>query len=169
MHSSVLVLLSHLTVALCCDSLTQYSHYSSISLKLVDNMGGQLSGQDPPVYFPYRLYRRIRCSREERQLSFVRESLELIFDLYRTNNTYPATWEKNTIQHFLISLERLMDTLDQCVSNKYQCVTNEYNSTHGSSESWKFVMSETKTHLEQLHLLVSFIQFIKGARCSRLH
>uniref|UniRef100_A0A3P8VJA1 Uncharacterized protein n=1 Tax=Cynoglossus semilaevis TaxID=244447 RepID=A0A3P8VJA1_CYNSE len=121
MHSSVLVLLSHLTVALCCDSLTQYSHYSSISLKLVDNMGGQLSGQDPPVYFPYRLYRRIRCSREERQLSFVRESLELIFDLYRTNNTYPATWEKNTIQHFLISLERLMDTLDQCVSNKYQC------------------------------------------------
>lgn len=66
---------------------------------------------------------------EERQLSFVRESLELIFDLYRTNNTYPATWEKNTIQHFLISLERLMDTLDQCVSNKYQCVTNEYNST----------------------------------------
>lgn len=107
--------------------------------------GGQLTEQESPVSFPYRLYRCMRnaevinqsinhqlCQpirkldfspdslplQVESQLVFIRDSLELISDLYLHNNCSSVTWDTDKTEHFLMSIHRQTDGLKACVSRQ---------------------------------------------------
>ncbi|KAI3359466.1 hypothetical protein L3Q82_013768, partial [Scortum barcoo] len=112
------VLCGALTPVLCCDWLRHYGHISNASLTLIQLMGGQLTKQESPVSFPYKLYTRIRNAEVESQLVFIRDSLEQISDLYLHNNHSSVTWDTNKMEHFLMSIHRQTDGLKGCVSTK---------------------------------------------------
>lgn len=109
--------------------------------------GGQLTEQESPVSFPYKLYSSIRKAevinqsvnqssalsatqkagfltwlslslQVESQLVFIRDSLELISDLYLHNNRSSVTWDTDKTEHFLMSIHRQTDGLKGCVSRQ---------------------------------------------------
>ncbi|XP_031735841.1 interferon phi 1 [Anarhichas minor] len=166
----ILVLLcSAVTPVLCCDWLRHYGHLSNISLTLVQVMGGQLTDQESPVPFPYRLYERIRKDEVESQLVFIRDSLELIAGLYHHDNRSSVTWDTDKTERFLMTIDRQTDGLKSCVSTHsrknmsrqrryYRRLENStLYRTGGSPESWELIRKETKLHLEQLDLLAAFV------------
>ncbi|XP_036945276.1 interferon a3-like isoform X1 [Acanthopagrus latus] len=167
--SLLFVLCSSLTPVLCCDWLTQYTHLSNTSLNHIRRMGGQLTYQQSPVPFPDKLYRRIWMAKVESQLVFVRDSLELISDLYQHDNLSSATWDTIETEHFLTVIDRQIDGLNTCVSTnssadsrlrKYyrRLETCTVYRTGGSTVSWELIRKETKLHLERLHMLVASIR-----------
>ncbi|XP_042372703.1 interferon a3-like, partial [Plectropomus leopardus] len=112
----LLVLCSSLSSVLCCDWLSHYGHLSNTSLILLRHMGGELTRQECPVPFPYRLYERIRNSSVESQLVFIKDSLELIAGLYHHDNRSSVAWDTDKTEHFLMTIHRQMDGLSSCVS-----------------------------------------------------
>uniref|UniRef100_A0A671V4I4 Interferon a3-like n=1 Tax=Sparus aurata TaxID=8175 RepID=A0A671V4I4_SPAAU len=131
--------------------------------------GGQLTDQQSPVPFPDKLYRRIRMNKVESQLVFIRDSLELISDLYHHDNLSSATWDSVKTEHFLTVIDRQIDGLNTCVSRQmdgYSRLRKYYRRletctvyrTGGSTASWELIRKETKLHLERLYLLVASIR-----------
>ncbi|XP_070779902.1 LOW QUALITY PROTEIN: interferon phi 1 [Enoplosus armatus] len=167
--TGLLFILCTLTPALCCDWLRHYGHVSNSSLTLIQHMGGQLTKQESPVSFPYKLYRRIQKAEVETKLVFIRDTLELISDLYRHGNLSSFTWDTDKTEHFLISIHRQTDGFNSCVSTnksadsrlrKYyrRLATHTLYRTGGSAASWELIRKETKLHLDQLDLLVASIR-----------
>uniref|UniRef100_A0A3B4Y0P7 Immunoglobulin V-set domain-containing protein n=2 Tax=Seriola lalandi dorsalis TaxID=1841481 RepID=A0A3B4Y0P7_SERLL len=116
--TSLLVLCSVLSPALCCDWLRHYGHYSNISLTLIRLMGGQLTEQDSPVSFPYKFYKHIRNSEVRSKVVFIRDSLVQISDLYRHDNLSSVTWDMDNTNRFRMSIDRQIDGLNTCVSTE---------------------------------------------------
>ncbi|XP_054463151.1 interferon phi 1 [Anoplopoma fimbria] len=156
------------TPVLCCDCLRHYGHLSNASLTLVQTMGGQLTDQESPVPFPYKLYKYIRNAKVDKQLVFIRDSLELIAGLYRHDNLSSITWDTDKTEHFLMILHRQEDELKSCVSThsrKVSALRKYYRKlnkstlyrTGGGPASWEIIRKETKKHLVQLDLLVGFV------------
>ncbi|XP_051277255.1 interferon a3-like [Dicentrarchus labrax] len=161
------ILCSALTPALCCDWLTHYTQLSSESLRLLQQMGGELTEQESPVTFPKKLYRRIHGDERESQLVFIRDSLELISDLY--SNFTSSTLDATKTEHFLTIIHRQADELNGCVSTKKRAdkrlrkyykrlARRTLYRTGGSAASWELIRKETKLHLDQLHMLVTSIR-----------
>ncbi|XP_040918155.1 interferon a3-like [Toxotes jaculatrix] len=172
--TGLFILCGVLNPALCCDWLRHYGHYSNISLTLIQLMGGELTEEESPVSFPYRLYRQIRNTEVESQLVFIRDGLELISGLYLHDNLSSVTWNTEKMTHFLMSLNRQIDGLNTCVSmnstadNRLsgyyrRLKTRTLSHTGGSTASWELIRKETKLHLDQLDLLVASIKHSSAA------
>uniref|UniRef100_A0A8C3G062 Uncharacterized protein n=1 Tax=Cyclopterus lumpus TaxID=8103 RepID=A0A8C3G062_CYCLU len=159
----VFLLCSAVTPSLGCDWLRNYGHLSNTSLTLIQHMGGQLTDEESPVSFPYRLYQCIKSDEMESQLAFARDSLELIAGLYRHENRSSATWDTDETERFLMTIDRQTDVLKSCVSNsrlrRYyrRLVKSTLYRTGGSPASWELIRKESKLHLDQLDLLVGFV------------
>uniref|UniRef100_A0A3B4WSS9 Uncharacterized protein n=1 Tax=Seriola lalandi dorsalis TaxID=1841481 RepID=A0A3B4WSS9_SERLL len=145
--TSLLVLCSVLSPALCCDWLRHYGHYSNISLTLIRLMGGQLTEQDSPVSFPYKFYKHIRNSEVRSKVVFIRDSLVQISDLYRHDNLSSVTWDMDNTNRFRMSIDRQIDGLNTCVSEQ-----RHFNSFHASPSYLH------KIHMVRLQLLLYFIK-----------
>nr|WCF43306.1 type I interferon h [Lates calcarifer] len=168
--STVLFLLcAALAPALCCDWLTHYSRHSNISRTLILQMGDPLITEESKVSFPYRLYKDIRNTEVESQLVFIRDSLELILNLYHHDNHSSIAWDTDKMDHFLMSVDRQIDGLNTCVSmnkradsrlRKYyrRLEKRTLYLTGGAPASWELIRKETKLHLDQLELLVASIR-----------
>lgn len=59
-----------------------------------------------------------RSLQVESQLVFIRDSLKLIFGLYRHNNISSVTWDTKEMEHFLVCVYRQIEELDRCVSRR---------------------------------------------------
>ncbi|CAK6980510.1 interferon phi 1 [Scomber scombrus] len=169
MYTVLFLLCGALTPALCCDWFNhQFRHLNGESLKLLQQMGDQMTeAEDSPVAFPYRLYERMRNTQvEESQLRFIRDSLQLIFDLYCHGNHSSVTWDTDKSERFLIQTHRQIEELNQCFSTerhvsvklrKYykRLSKSTVERMGGSAASWELIRQETAHHLEQLDLLVA--------------
>ncbi|XP_068192397.1 interferon a3-like [Antennarius striatus] len=157
-----------LSPALCCDWLRHYRHLSNTTRSLLNVMGGQLTEEACPVYFPNKLYSNIRTAEVESQLVFIRDSLQLILDLYHHDNLSSSTWDADLTEHFLKSVERQLDGVNTCVSTHrapdrglrryYRTLRRTLHRTGSGNASWELIRKETKRHLDQLELLVAFIR-----------
>ncbi|XP_029945242.1 interferon phi 1 [Salarias fasciatus] len=149
-----------------CDWLQRYGRLNNDSLTLLKRMGKNITNREPPVHFPYPLYQHIRHAKDEIQLVFIRETLELILDLYHHDNLSSAGWDAVMSEHFQISIHRQIEELGRCVETKHS--TNRklrryfgklkrrtLGSSGGSKESWELLWKQTKEHLCQLELLVN--------------
>ncbi|XP_040919140.1 interferon phi 1 [Toxotes jaculatrix] len=172
--TGLFVLCGILNPILCCDWLKQYHHYSNISLTSILLMGGELTEEESPVSFPYRLYRQIRNTEVESQLAFIRNSFELILGLYRHGNFSSLTWDTEETQRFLTAIDRQINVFITCVSmnstadNRLsgyyrRLKTRTLSHTGGSTASWELIRKETKLHLDQLDLLVASIKHSSAA------
>ncbi|XP_019966742.2 interferon phi 1 [Paralichthys olivaceus] len=161
------IILCALTSALCCDWLRHYNHYSNVTLTLLRQMGGQLTEDESPVSFPFKLYTQVRHRKVESQLIFIKNSLLGISDLYRHDNLSSPTWDTKVTHHFQVNLHRLKEELNTCVPTSKQLnrrLTRYYtrlrrtlDRTGGSIASWELIRKETELHLHQLQLLVTSI------------
>uniref|UniRef100_A0A672HJN7 Interferon a3-like n=1 Tax=Salarias fasciatus TaxID=181472 RepID=A0A672HJN7_SALFA len=155
-----------------CDWLQRYGRLNNDSLTLLKRMGKNITNREPPVHFPYPLYQHIRHAKDEIQLVFIRETLELILDLYHHDNLSSAGWDAVMSEHFQISIHRQIEELGRCVSTFYfstficqvfpllqdfHCYLKSFLpfQTGGSKESWELLWKQTKEHLCQLELLVN--------------
>ncbi|XP_074513247.1 interferon a3-like isoform X1 [Sebastes fasciatus] len=173
----LLVLCSSLTPVLCCDWLRHYGHLSNTSLTLVQRMGGQLTEEMSPVYFPSKLYKRIKNDTVESQLVFIRTSLELIAGLYNHDNRSSVAWDTDTTERFLMTIDSQTDGLNSCVPTNRRNIklkkyfrrleTSTLYRTGGSAASWELIRKESKRHLEMLDVLVGFINESSAAAAGR--
>ncbi|XP_035525632.1 interferon a3-like [Morone saxatilis] len=103
----------------------------------------------------------------ESQLVFIRDSLELISDLY--DNFTSSTWDAVKTEHFLIIIHSQTHGLNSCVSTKKRADNRlrryykrlarcTLDRTGRSAASWELIRKETKLHLDQLHMLVASIR-----------
>ncbi|XP_076608558.1 interferon a3-like [Chaetodon auriga] len=165
----LVVLCGALAPALCCDWLRHYRRLSNASQTLVLVMGGELTKDRSPVSFPYKLYESMYKAEVESQLVFIRDSLELISDLYHHDNLSSANWDTVKTEDFLMNIHRQTEELNGCVSTnkradsklgKYyrRLKRSTLSRTGGSTASWELIRKATKLHLDQLDLLVVFIR-----------
>ncbi|KAL6102332.1 uncharacterized protein ACO6RY_01960 [Pungitius sinensis] len=163
------------TPGLCCNWLQRYGHLSNSSLTLIQTMGGQLTDQESPVAFPYRLYKRIKINTVDTQLVFLRDSLKLMAGLYRHDNLSSVTWDTKKMEDFLNIIHRQIEGLNSCVSTQSQrnpplwryyhrLKKNTLRSTGGSPASWELIRKESKLHLDQLNQLWGFMVESAGAK-----
>ncbi|XP_041813269.1 interferon phi 1 [Chelmon rostratus] len=166
--SLLFLLCSALTPALCCDWLRHYRRLSNNSQTLLHLMG-ELTEEECPVSFPYKLYRHMYNAEVESQLVFIVDSLGLISDLYHHDNLSSANWDTDKTEKFLMNIHRQTEELKGCVSTnkradvrlrKYfrRLQRNTLNRTGGGAASWELIRKETKKHLDQLDLLVASIR-----------
>ncbi|XP_069021310.1 interferon phi 1 [Embiotoca jacksoni] len=161
----LLLLLSVLPSVLCCD-LKHFSHLSNNSRTLIELMGGQLTEDRCPVSFPSRLYRHFENSSVEVQLLFIKDSLKMIFGLYRHDNLSSTTWDTVKTRHFLEILDRQIEELNDCVLTDESPDTRlrryyrrlEKGLHRTGTAYWELLRKETKHHLDRLELLVSSIR-----------
>uniref|UniRef100_A0A3P9A2B7 Uncharacterized protein n=2 Tax=Esox lucius TaxID=8010 RepID=A0A3P9A2B7_ESOLU len=160
-----LILCSTQSSCSCCDWIRD--HYGTLSreyLSLLDEMGGNITKQDVPVFFPESLYRRMEDAQYEVQVRFLNETIHEIFKLF-DENMDAVTWEEKKLDDFLILLHRQFQNLKSCVSpatkfkrlkrffkklNKKVLVEMNY-----SAQAWELIRKETKYILEKLDLLVA--------------
>uniref|UniRef100_A0A3B4GP98 Interferon a3-like n=2 Tax=Haplochromini TaxID=319058 RepID=A0A3B4GP98_9CICH len=112
------ILCGTLTSALCCDWLTHYK-YRSLNCAVSLFQGDQLTEQHSsvhPVRFPKHLYKQIKNSEVDSKLVFIRDSLQLIFCLYRHDNLSAAPWGADKTEGFLTVIHRQIMELSACVS-----------------------------------------------------
>ncbi|XP_056143526.1 interferon a3-like [Lampris incognitus] len=160
----------------CCDWLQSYGLLSNRSLTQLEQMGGRMTEQECPVSFPYTLYTNMRRTKVETRLKFIKDSLELIIDLYHQGNLSSANWETSKTDIFLITLHRQKDGLTPCVSvsnrksgprltRYYRKLANRTLREMSSSPgSWELIRKETRKHLEQLDLLFATVRRPTGSQ-----
>uniref|UniRef100_A0A669ECV8 Uncharacterized protein n=1 Tax=Oreochromis niloticus TaxID=8128 RepID=A0A669ECV8_ORENI len=178
------VLCGALTSALCCDWLTHYKQPMKEARSCSSLFqGDQLTEQHPsvhPVRFPKHLYKQMRNSEVESKLVFIRDSLQLIFCLYRHDNLSAAPWGADKTEGFLTVIHRQITELSACVSTNspanstlrsyYRTLANSTLSCSGcSTASWQLLRKETKLRLDQLELLVASIRVPASANLHWRH
>ncbi|XP_077411810.1 interferon phi 1 [Vanacampus margaritifer] len=165
----VLVLFGVLAPTLCCDWLSRYTDLSDKCLTLLQNLGGPITEAEFPLPFPIKLYKQAQNSQTSCKVSFVRNNLGQILDLYQKVNTSKVGWDANDLEELLIILHRQKEELSTCILpaksagcfskavRRYYCRLTRaaLNGTEGGSTSWEMIRSETKMHLQQLHLFVA--------------
>uniref|UniRef100_A0A3Q4HMC8 Uncharacterized protein n=1 Tax=Neolamprologus brichardi TaxID=32507 RepID=A0A3Q4HMC8_NEOBR len=147
------VLCGALTPALCCDWLTHYKQPSKEARDLLTLMVSTLTSLSLQV---------------ESKLVFIRDSLQLIFCLYRHDNLSAAPWGADKTEGFLTVIHRQIMELSACVSTNspansrlrsyYRTLANILCVQGCGTASWQLLRKETKLRLEQLELLVASIR-----------
>eukprot|EP00063_Salmo_salar_P068280 XP_014043115.1 PREDICTED: interferon a3-like isoform X2 [Salmo salar] len=150
----------------CCDWIRHhYGHLSSEYLSLLDQMGGDITKQDAPVFFPTSLYRHIDDAEVEDQVRFLKETIYQITKLF-DGNMKSVTWDKKKLDDFLNILERQLENLKSCVSpamkpekrlKRYfkKLNKNVLRKMNYSAQAWELIRKETKRHLQRLDILAA--------------
>uniref|UniRef100_A0A674DBA0 Uncharacterized protein n=1 Tax=Salmo trutta TaxID=8032 RepID=A0A674DBA0_SALTR len=103
-----LIICSMQSVCHCCDWIRHhYGHLSSEYLSLLDQMGGDITEQDAPVFFPTLLYRHIDEAKVKTRI--MTYHVLICFSI-------AVTWDKKKLDDFLNILERQLENLNSCVS-----------------------------------------------------
>uniref|UniRef100_A0A674DBJ4 Interferon a3-like n=2 Tax=Salmo trutta TaxID=8032 RepID=A0A674DBJ4_SALTR len=111
-----LIICSMQSVCHCCDWIRHhYGHLSSEYLSLLDQMGGDITKQNAPVFFPTSLYRHIDDAEFEDKVRFLKDTIYQIINLF-DGNMKSVTWDKKNLDDFLNILERQLENLNSCVS-----------------------------------------------------
>uniref|UniRef100_A0A4W5JYI2 Interferon a3-like n=1 Tax=Hucho hucho TaxID=62062 RepID=A0A4W5JYI2_9TELE len=153
-----LIVCSMQSVCHCCDWIRHhYGHLSAEYLSLLDQMGGDITKQNAPVFFPTSLYRHIDDAEFEDKVRFLNETIFEITKLF-DGNMKSVTWDKKNLDDFLNILERQFENLNSCVSNgkvhptnisMFLCFQNY------SAQAWELIRKETKRHLQRLDILAA--------------
>ncbi|XP_019721962.1 interferon phi 1 [Hippocampus comes] len=165
----ILILFGVFVPTFCCDWLRRYTDLSDRCLSLLWDLGGPITEEEFPLPFPRQLYKRVEKSQTACKVTFVRNNLGHILDLYQQVNTSRVGWDADTLEEMLIVMHRQEEELSLCVSRAksdgcfskalgryYVRLTNAtLNGTDGDSNMWELIRSETKMHLQQMHLLVA--------------
>uniref|UniRef100_A0A3Q2XNE7 Interferon a3-like n=1 Tax=Hippocampus comes TaxID=109280 RepID=A0A3Q2XNE7_HIPCM len=169
----ILILFGVFVPTFCCDWLRRYTDLSDRCLSLLWDLGGPITEEEFPLPFPRQLYKRVEKSQVRPALTFVRNNLGHILDLYQQVNTSRVGWDADTLEEMLIVMHRQEEELSLCVcilsfrmrliltpndslGRYYVRLTNAtLNGTDGDSNMWELIRSETKMHLQQMHLLVA--------------
>lgn len=150
----------------CCDWIRHhYGHLSSEYLSLLDQMGGDITKQDAPVFFPTSLYRHIDDAEVEDKVRFLKETIYQITKLF-DGNMKSVTWDKKNLDDFLNILERQLENLNSCVSpamkperrlKRYfkKLNKNVLRKMNYSAQAWELIRKETKRHLQRLDILAA--------------
>ncbi|XP_045570189.1 interferon alpha 2 isoform X1 [Salmo salar] len=150
----------------CCDWIRHhYGHLSSEYLSLLDQMGGDITKQDAPVFFPTSLYRHIDDGEVEDKVRFLKETIYQITKLF-DGNMKSVTWDKKNLDDFLNILERQLENLNSCVSpamkperrlKRYfkKLNKNVLRKMNYSAQAWELIRKETKRHLQRLDILAA--------------
>uniref|UniRef100_A0A3P9B3R3 Interferon a3 n=1 Tax=Maylandia zebra TaxID=106582 RepID=A0A3P9B3R3_9CICH len=156
------VLCGALTPALCCDWLTHYKQPSKEARGLLTLMVSTALTPDA-CSSPLSLSLQV-----DSKLVFIRDSLQLIFCLYRHDNLSAAPWGADKTEGFLTVIHRQIMELSACVSTNspansrlrsyYRTLANILCVQGCSTASWQLLRKETKLRLEQLELLVASIR-----------
>ncbi|XP_036829748.1 interferon a3-like [Oncorhynchus mykiss] len=110
-----LIICSMQSVCHCCDwSRHHYGHLSAEYLSLLDQMGGDITKQNAPVFFPTSLYRHIDDAEVEDKVRFRNEAIYKITKLF-DGNMKSVTWNKKNLDDFLKILENQFENLNSCV------------------------------------------------------
>uniref|UniRef100_A0A3Q2YKL7 Interferon a3-like n=1 Tax=Hippocampus comes TaxID=109280 RepID=A0A3Q2YKL7_HIPCM len=177
----ILILFGVFVPTFCCDWLRRYTDLSDRCLSLLWDLGGPITEEEFPLPFPRQLYKRVEKSQVRPALTFVRNNLGHILDLYQQVNTSRVGWDADTLEEMLIVMHRQEEELSLCVCilsfrmrlilTPNDCVIEKQNdlgdacnippvmfcrpSWDGDSNMWELIRSETKMHLQQMHLLVA--------------
>ncbi|XP_014048246.2 interferon a3 isoform X2 [Salmo salar] len=150
----------------CCDWIQHhYGHLSREYLSLLDQMGGDITKQDAPVFFPTSLYRHIDDAEVEDKVRFLKETIYQITKLF-DGNMKSVTWDKKKLDDFLNILERQLENLKSCVSpamkperrlKRYfkKLNKNVLRKMNYSAQAWELIRKETKRHLQRLDILAA--------------
>nr|XP_046161585.1 interferon a3-like [Oncorhynchus gorbuscha] len=160
------------SVCHCCDWIRH--HYGLLSaeyLSLLDQMGGDITEQEAPVFFPESLYRRIELAEiKTRILTFHYEDKdrfrnETIYQITKLfdGNMKAVTWDKKKLDDFLNILECQFENLKSCVSpakkparrlKRYFKKLNRkvLRKMNYSAQAWELIGKETKHHLQRLDI-----------------
>ncbi|XP_029491402.2 interferon a3-like [Oncorhynchus nerka] len=158
-----IIICSMQSVCHCCDWIRH--HYGLLSaeyLSLLDQMGGDITEQEAPVFFPELLYRRIDDAKFEDQVIFRNETIYQITKLF-DGNMKAVTWDKKKLDDFLNILERQFENLKSCVSpaekperrlKRYFKKLNRkvLRKMNYSAQAWELIRKETKHHLQRLDI-----------------
>ncbi|XP_061556502.1 interferon phi 1 [Phycodurus eques] len=163
----VLLLFGALASTLCCDWLRRYTDMSDKCLILLRDLGGPITEEEFPLPFPRKLYRLASKSQAPCKLAFVRDSLGHILDVYLQVDASRVGWHAGRVDELLHILHRQKDELSACISpakpscfspklrRYYRRLTNATLNGTDSSARWELIRSETKMHLQQLHLFAA--------------
>uniref|UniRef100_A0A8C7RK45 Uncharacterized protein n=1 Tax=Oncorhynchus mykiss TaxID=8022 RepID=A0A8C7RK45_ONCMY len=114
-----LIICSMQSVCHCCDwSRHHYGHLSAEYLSLLDQMGGDITKQNAPVFFPTSLYRHIDDAEVKARI-FTNHVLICFGFAVLTQCYIDAITEAYTknLDDFLKILENQFENLNSCVSN----------------------------------------------------
>ncbi|XP_029583226.1 interferon a3-like isoform X1 [Salmo trutta] len=161
-----LIICSMQSVCHCCDWIRHhYGHLSSEYLSLLDQMGGDITKQNAPVFFPTSLYRHIDDAEVEDKVRFLKDTIYQIINLF-DGNMKSVTWDKKNLDDFLNILERQLENLNSCVSpamkperrlKRYfkKLNKNVLRKMNYSAQAWELIRKETKRHLQRLDILAA--------------
>ncbi|XP_064843496.1 interferon a3-like [Oncorhynchus masou masou] len=149
------------SVCHCCDWIRH--HYGLLSeeyLSLLDQMGGDITEQEAPVFFPESLY--IDDAKFEDKVRFRNETIYQITKMF-DGNMKAVTWDKKKLDDFLNILEGQFENLKSCVSpakkperrlKRYFKKLNRkvLRKMNYSAQAWELIRKETKHNLQRLDI-----------------
>ncbi|XP_034715994.1 interferon phi 4 [Etheostoma cragini] len=145
----------------------KFRQHSTKALALIDTMANNSTNTTgDEVDFPNHLYTQASKASAEDKLSFTVQILEEMVSLFEEEHR-SASWEENTVEHFLIAVTQQADGLHSCIQghshkkkNKKLHMYFKRLSDHvlermgHSAEAWELVREEMKTHLIRVEQLV---------------
>uniref|UniRef100_A0AAZ3PJF5 Interferon a3-like n=1 Tax=Oncorhynchus tshawytscha TaxID=74940 RepID=A0AAZ3PJF5_ONCTS len=152
-----LIICSMQSVCNCCDWIRHhYGHLSAEYLSLLDQMGGDITEQEAPVFFPELLYRRI----DDAKVKTIILTFHTIYQITKLfdGNMKAVIWDKKKLDDFLNILERQFENLKSCVSpaekpeRRLKRYFKKLNRKNYSAQAWELIRKETKHHLQRLDI-----------------
>uniref|UniRef100_G3NH25 Uncharacterized protein n=1 Tax=Gasterosteus aculeatus aculeatus TaxID=481459 RepID=G3NH25_GASAC len=148
----------------------KFSHLSRTSMDLLDTLAHNStnSTEDSENNFPNNLYSQASKASAEDKLRFSVQILEEMAALFEEDHSN-ASWEEQTVDHFLIVVTKQADSLHSCVSRQlhghkrknkklqmyFKRLSHLCCIDHGhSAESWELIRKEMKAHLMKTDQLV---------------
>uniref|UniRef100_A0A8K9XVH1 Uncharacterized protein n=1 Tax=Oncorhynchus mykiss TaxID=8022 RepID=A0A8K9XVH1_ONCMY len=150
-----LIICSMQSVCHCCDwSRHHYGHLSAECLSLLDQMGGDITEQEAPVFFPESLYRRIDDAKVKTRIwtfhVLICFSTAVLTQRYIDGIIEAVTWDKKKLDNFLNILERQFENLKSCSTPLI--FTCSFVFQNYSAQAWELIRKETKHHLQRLDI-----------------
>nr|XP_040032887.1 interferon a3-like [Gasterosteus aculeatus aculeatus] len=146
----------------------KFSHLSRTSMDLLDTLAHNStnSTEDSENNFPNNLYSQASKASAEDKLRFSVQILEEMAALFEEDHSN-ASWEEQTVDHFLIVVTKQADSLHSCIKshghkrkNKklqmyFKRLSHRVLEQMGhSAESWELIRKEMKAHLMKTDQLV---------------
>nr|CAM31706.1 TPA: type I interferon 1 [Gasterosteus aculeatus] len=144
----------------------KFSHLSRTSMDLLDTLAHNStnSTEDSENNFPNNLYSQASKASAEDKLRFSVQILEEMAALFEEDHSN-ASWEEQTVDHFLIVVTKQADSLHSCShghkrKNKklqmyFKRLSHRVLEQMGhSAESWELIRKEMKAHLMKTDQLV---------------
>ncbi|XP_034414848.1 interferon phi 4 [Cyclopterus lumpus] len=146
----------------------KFRQHSNNSLDLIERMAHTSTNttEDAEVSFPHNLYNQASEASAEDKLRFTVQILEEMAALFEEDHSN-ASWEENTVDHFLIVVTQQADGLHSCIKshghkkkNKklhmyFKRLSHILEQMGHSAESWELIRKEMKTHLMRADQLAS--------------